>query len=110
MKTLKKQGYIASMLILVTWLMTGISVDDEFYEEYNIFLKHRPTGQYYFRSPLGMQDMPLDYPADKATAYYTYREFVLEKHWSSDFDALAFLIVFGTAFYVGFVIVKALKL
>ncbi|MBD1431640.1 hypothetical protein H8B06_02285 [Sphingobacterium sp. DN00404] len=109
MKTLKKHVYIASILILITWLMTGLAVDDEFYEAYHIFLKHRPTGQYYFRSPLAMQDMPPDYPADKAAAYYTYREFVLEKHWSSEWNRVALLLVLGTAFYIGFVLVKAMK-
>jgi|GEM_PF-5448378 len=80
---MKRHAYIAMILILATWLMTGFSVDDEFYNEYNIFLKHRPASQYYFKSPLGLSDMPVDYPADKAVAYNTYRHFVLTKHWSS---------------------------
>ncbi|MBE8719613.1 hypothetical protein [Sphingobacterium pedocola] len=107
---MKKHFYLSPMLILVTWLMTGLSADDEFYGEYNIFLKHRPTCQYYFSSPLSMQDMPQDYPSEKAAAYYNYRDFVLEEHWSSDLDIIALFIVILTVFYVLFVIVGAVKI
>lgn len=94
-----KKGKVAACLLLITWLMTGFAVDDEFVGEFRIFVKYRPTFQYYFKSPLGMDDMPADYPAAKAAAYYTYRDFVLEKHWSSAMDWLAVLLTLGTISY-----------
>jgi len=103
MTLLKKHTCIAIFLLLITWLMTGFAVDDEFSDEFRFFVKHRPTFQYYFQSPLGMQDMPADYPSDKATAYYTYREFVLDRHWSSDLEWLALLMVLGTVSYFGYI-------
>lgn len=99
----------SSLLLLLTWLMTGVAVDDEFYSEYRVFLKHRPTLQYYFSSPLGMQDMPVDYPAQKAAEYYTYRDFVWTEHWSSNFDGLAFGLVMATVIYTAFTFFKIIK-
>lgn len=110
MKTqINKHIFRALVLICVSWLMTGLAVDDEFYNEYRVFLKYRPTFQYYFHSPLGMQDMPTDYPAEKAAAYYTYRDFVLTEHWSTKLDWLAFCLVLVTVSYVVFTVFKVRK-
>ncbi|GGG95903.1 hypothetical protein GCM10007415_33910 [Parapedobacter pyrenivorans] len=101
-KATKKHRYVAASLLLVTWLMTGFAVDDEFSGEFRFFVKHRPTLQYYFESPLGMEDMPADYPADKVAAYYTYRNFVLDSHWSSDMEWVAVFLVVLTIAWIGF--------
>lgn len=69
--------------LIATWLFTGIKCDDEFYE-YSLFLKYRPTFQYYFESPLGMQDMPENYPKELAVKEAIYDEFINEKHWSDN--------------------------
>lgn len=111
----KKNGINANhlrtslILILLTWLMTGLSVDDEFYDEYNIFLKHRPTLQYYFRSPLGMQDMPSGYPAELRQKEAVYDEFIWGEHWSSGLDWVAILLVLGTVSYSGYVFIVCFK-
>lgn len=104
-----KQTIAALTLATTTWLTTGLSVDDEFYNEYQIFLKHRPAFQYYFRSPLGMQDMPADYPTDLKEAYHTYQEFVLKDHWSSGFDGVAVCLVLVTICYTGYILIKYIK-
>ncbi len=96
-----KKKEIVACLLLITWLMTGFAVDDEFPGEFRVFVKYRPAFQYYFKSPLGMDDMPADYPAAKAAAYYTYRDFVLERHWSSGLDWLAVLFTLGMLTYCG---------
>lgn len=100
---------ISLILVLITWLMTGLSVDDEFYDEYNLFVKHRPTLQYYFTSPLGMQDMSVDYPAVLREEKAIYDEFVLTKHWSSGWEWLAIWMVLGTISFVGYVIITYFK-
>lgn len=97
------------LMCLVSWLMTGLSVDDEFYESYKLFLKHRPSLQYYFRSPLGMQDMPADYPDLLRQQESAYDEFVLKQHWSSGLDLLAQLFVLLNLIILILGIVKGFK-
>ncbi|MGJ1422285.1 hypothetical protein ACR79T_21890 [Sphingobacterium spiritivorum] len=68
-------------LLLIIWLMMGVSQDDEF-NEYNVFIKYRPTTQLYFKSPLGMDDMPPDFPEKLRKKKAIYDDFVLTRHWS----------------------------
>lgn len=93
MEAMKANKYlkIGLIMLLISWLMTGLSVDDEFYEDYSLFIKHRPSLQFYFRSPLGMEDMPADYPAALRQKEAAYDEFVLEKHWSDNYGWLALI-------------------
>ncbi|EEI90072.1 hypothetical protein HMPREF0765_4332 [Sphingobacterium spiritivorum ATCC 33300] len=72
---------ISLVLLLILWLMMGVSQDDEF-NEYSVFVKYRPTTQLYFKSPLGMDDMPPDFPEKLRTKKAIYDDFVLTKHWS----------------------------
>ncbi|MGJ1433646.1 hypothetical protein ACR79M_18460 [Sphingobacterium spiritivorum] len=72
---------VALLLVVIVWLMVGISKDDEF-NEYRVFLKYRPTVQLYFESPLGMDDMPPDFPEKLKIKKAIYDDFVLTKHWS----------------------------
>ena len=81
-------------MLLISWLMTGLSVDDE---DYKIFLKHKPSLKYYYRSPLGMQDIPADYPTDLLAKQFAYDEFVLQKQWSDNYSWLAHIWLFINA-------------
>lgn len=85
-KNLKIYAFLA--LVLTTWLMTGIARDDEFAEYFPI-MKYRPDFQFYFKSPLGMDDFPKDYPADLYTETLKYDDFVHGKHWSKNYRGLA---------------------
>ncbi|MGJ1320905.1 hypothetical protein ACR776_20235 [Sphingobacterium spiritivorum] len=73
--------FISVVLLLIIWLMMGVSQDDEF-NEYNVFVKYRPTTQLYFKSPLGMDDMPPDFPEKHRSKQAMYDDFVLTRHWS----------------------------
>lgn len=79
-----KRGYIVTLAVLfiIQWLMVGISRDDEF-AEHSLFVKYRPTFQFYFYSPLGMDDRPPGYPARLDQMEARYDNFVRELHWSS---------------------------
>ncbi|MHC8949983.1 hypothetical protein [Sphingobacterium hungaricum] len=103
---MRRYTYIAILLLLTTWLMTGFAVDDEFSDEFRFFVKHRPFVTYYFKSPLGMQDMPTDYPSNKMAEYSSYREFVLDKHWSSDIEWVAEILLLLTVISIGYVFVQ----
>lgn len=72
---------ISLVLLLIIWLMMGVSQDDEF-NEYSVFIKYRPTTQFYFKSPLGMDDMPPDFPEKLRAKQAIYDDFVLTRHWS----------------------------
>lgn len=93
---------IGLLFLIATWLFTGIYADDEF-GEHSIFLKYRPTFQYYFKSPLGMQDMPANYPVELAAEEAIYDEFINQKHWSdNDFLATTFcgILYLGTIYFL----------
>lgn len=93
---------IGFCFLLLTWLFTGVKCDDEFYE-HSIFLKYRPTFQYYFKSPLGMQDMPASYSADLVVKEAIYDEFINEKHWSdNDFleTGICGILYLGTIYFL----------
>lgn len=81
MRHASKNIFLVSGIIslLLTILFMGFSRDDEFSEP-DIFLKYRPSFQVYFDSPLGMQDMPPDYPAELKEKQAVYDEFILAKH------------------------------
>ncbi|RZL51239.1 MAG: hypothetical protein EOP00_00030 [Pedobacter sp.] len=102
MKYLAGNLKIGICFLLVTWLFTGIKCDDEFYE-HSMFLKYRPTFQYYFKSPLGMQDMPASYPADLVIKEAIYDEFINEKLWSdNDFleASICGVLLMGTLYFL----------
>jgi len=102
---------IGLCFLLATWLFTGIYVDDEF-GEHSMFLKYRPTFQYYFKSPLGMQDMPTGYPTELAVEQAIYDEFINEKHWSdNDFLATSIcgILVLGTLCFLTAGLIKQFK-
>ncbi|WAC42571.1 hypothetical protein [Pedobacter sp. SL55] len=95
-----KKIKIGTIFLIATWLFTGIYADDEF-GEHSMFLKYRPTFQYYFKSPLGMQDMPASFPLKLAVEQATYDEFINQKHWSdNDFLATTFcgVLYLGTIY------------
>ena len=111
MKMINSKLKISFVFILVTWLFTGIYQDDEFYE-YDIFLKYRPTFQYHFRSPLGMQDMPKDYPIDLMIEQAVFDEFINQKHWSdNDFLEITIcgILYLGSIYFLSSGIIKQLK-
>ncbi|RZL44939.1 MAG: hypothetical protein EOP00_18600 [Pedobacter sp.] len=102
---------IGICFLLATWLFTGIKCDDEFYE-HSMFLKYRPTFQYYFKSPLGMQDMPIAYPADLVVKEAIYDEFINERHWSdNDFldTGICGILVLGTLYYLALGLIKQFR-
>ncbi|RZL20593.1 MULTISPECIES: hypothetical protein [Pedobacter] len=102
---------IGICFLLLTWLFTGIKCDDEF-NEHSMFLKYRPTFQYYFKSPLGMQDMPANYPADLFEDQAIYDEFINEKHWSdNDFleTSICGILVLGLLYFLTAGLIKQFK-
>ena len=80
---MNKKLVIGLCLLLATWLFVGINEDSEFFER-SVFLKYRPTFQIYFKSPLGMEDMPADYPSTLRAEEATYEDFVVKRHWSDN--------------------------
>lgn len=91
--------YTLLALLLTTWLMTGIAQDDEFAEYFPI-MKYRPDFQFYFKSPLGMQDWPKNYSPAFYAEEMKYDDFVHGKHWSKHFGNLAFLLQLATVLAV----------
>jgi hypothetical protein len=97
---------ISLILFLLSWLLIGIKKDDEF-DEFSVFLKYKPTTQIYFASPLGMQDMPENYPFNLREQEAVYDEFVNSKHYSKhgvfqyvpDLLIIGFLVTFIIALY-----------
>ncbi|TDQ08295.1 hypothetical protein [Pedobacter metabolipauper] len=93
---------IGLILLLVSWLFMGVKVDDEFGDR-SVFLKYRPSFQVWFKSPLGMQDLPKDYPPELKAEEETYDEFVNGKHWSDHYmlDAgICGILILGTSFFM----------
>jgi hypothetical protein len=94
------------ILFLLSWLFVGIKEDDEF-GELSLFLKYRPSCQVYFTSPLGMQDMPENYPQNLQEKEAVYDEFVNTIHYSqkgifpfvSDLLLISFLMSFILGVY-----------
>ncbi|RZL39513.1 MAG: hypothetical protein EOO96_00445 [Pedobacter sp.] len=97
-------------MLLACWLFVGIKVDDEF-GDLSVFFKYRPTFQVYFRSPLGMQDMPTDYPTELVLKEAIYDDFVNTKHVADGFffELLSLLLISGTLVLVGISVFKFLK-
>jgi hypothetical protein len=97
---------VSIILFLLSWLFVGIKKDDEF-GELSLFLKYKPTTQIYFSSPLGMQDMPENYPQNLREQEAVYDEFVNTKHYSQngvfqyapDLLLISFLMAFIVALY-----------
>jgi hypothetical protein len=97
---------ICFILFLLSWLFVGIKKDDEF-GEFSLFLKYKPTTQIYFASPLGMQDMPENYPLNLREQEAVYDDFVNTKHYSQhgffqfipDLLLLGFLMTFIIALF-----------
>lgn len=99
---MNKKLKIGIIFLVATWLFTGIYADDEF-GEHSIFLKHRPTFQYYFKSPLGMQDMSASYPVELAVEENIYDEFINQQHWSdNDFltTSICGILYLGTIYFM----------
>ncbi|MEO5911395.1 MAG: hypothetical protein ABIP95_10935 [Pelobium sp.] len=90
----KTLNILTIAIVIITWLFVGIKKDDEF-EEHDLFFKYKPSLQVYFKSPLGMQDMPSGYPAELFVEEAVYDEFVNEKHYSDSgvFPYLAGILV-----------------
>ena len=108
---MNKKLKIGILFLEATWLFTGIYADDEF-GEHNIFLKYRPSFQFYYKSPLGMQDMPANYPVELAVEEATYDEFINEGHWSdNDFLATSICgsLYLGTVYFLISGIIKQFK-
>lgn len=97
-------------MLLLIWLLVGLSRGDEF-GELHIFLKHRPTFQVYFVSPLGMADMPANFSAELATKEALYTEYVRTKHWSSHgfYSFMAQLFILATPIVLGIGVYKAIR-
>lgn len=111
MKLINSKIKLSIVFILVTWLFTGIYQDDEFYE-YDIFLKYRPTFQYHFRSPLGMQDMPEGYPTDLMMEQAAFDEFINQEHWSdNEFLEITIctILYLGSIYFMTSGIIKKIK-
>ena len=96
----------ATLMLLFIWLMVGVSKGDEF-GELNVFLKHRPSFQVYFVSPLDMGDRPTHFPNELAVQEARYTEYVRNEHWSKHWFfvllaqgcVLAIPIVLGIGLY-----------
>ncbi|WP_316807389.1 hypothetical protein [Pedobacter agri] len=99
---MNKKLKIGIIFLIATWLFTGIYADDEF-GEHSPFLKYRPSFQVYFKSPLGMQDMPASYPAELVVEEAIYDDFINQKHWSdNDFLATSAcaILYLGTIYFL----------
>ncbi len=93
---------IGLVFLALSVLFLGIKVDDEF-TDHNLFFKHKPSFQMYFKSPLGLQDMPENYPKKLRAEESIYNQFVREKHWSNKpfFDVgISAILIFGTLYFV----------
>ncbi len=90
------------VFLVVSFLFLGIKVDDEF-TDHNLFVKYKPSFQMYFRSPLGMQDMPENYPKELRAEESIYNQFIREKHWSDKpfFDvSISAILILGTLYFM----------
>lgn len=94
-----KSTVLSLLFLLFMFLMTGIYQDDEF-AEFDSFVKYSPDLQFYFKSPLGMQDMPSNYPPDLLAEERKYGDFILAKHWSDGLGGLALLLQVLSAFVI----------
>ncbi len=75
---LNKYLLAGMILLLISWLFTGIYRDDEFYEP-DIFIKYRPTFKMMFYSPIGMQDLDVnDLSAELQKEEIAFQEFVVQ--------------------------------
>ena len=93
---------IGLVFLALSVLFLGIKVDDEF-TDHNLFFKHKPSFQMYFKSPLGMQDMPENYPEELRAEERIYNQFVREKRWSDQlfFDlGISVILIFGTIYFM----------
>ena len=93
---------IGIFFLIAIWLFTGIYADDEF-GEHSTFLKYRPSFQFYYKSLLGMQDMPESYPKDLAVEEANYDEFINERHWSDNgllATSICGVIYLGTIYFL----------
>lgn len=57
----------------------------------------------YFKSPLGMQDMPENYPKELREEENIYNQFIREKHWSDQplFDiGISAILILGTIYFM----------
>lgn len=103
--------YLATIFVLLAcWLFVGVKVDDEF-GDMSAFFKYRPTFQVYFKSPLGMQDMPESYPAELVLEEAIYDDFVNTKHITDGFffELLSLLFIVGALVLVSMSVFKFLK-
>lgn len=99
---MNKKLVIGLCLLLATWLFVGINEDSEFLER-SVFLKYRPTFQIYFKSPLGMEDMPADYPLALRAEEAVYKDFVIKHHWSDNefLDTLlTSVLILGSVYFM----------
>lgn len=70
---------LSAFFFVLTWLMTGIYADDEFYE-HTLFCKYRPTFKVYFFSPRGQSDLKIkDLSIDKQYEELAFKEFVIKQ-------------------------------
>lgn len=99
---MNKKLKIGILFLVATWLLTGIYADDEF-GEHSTFLKYRPSFQFYYKSPLGMQDMPASYPVELAKEEAIYDEFINQKHWSDNnflATSICGILYLGTIYFL----------
>lgn len=104
---------LGAVCTMLTWLFVGVSHDDEFRESF-LFLKHRPTFQLKFHTPIGMSDMKLnDLSFRGQMEELAYQEFVVKRRIRNDGSNIIFeLAPFAliqlplTFFSVGFLKMK----
>ncbi|WP_026977768.1 hypothetical protein [Flavobacterium tegetincola] len=93
---------IGLVFLALSILLLGIKVDDEF-DDSTLFVKYKPSFQMYFKSPLGMQDLPANYPKELRAEENTYNQFVRDKHWSDQpfFDvSISAILILGTFYFM----------
>lgn len=82
------------VFIILTWLFVGFFRDDEFNQP-NLFTKYRPTFKVNFYSPVGMQDLELNYlSSDRKIEEIAFQEFVIKQHIQNSSDARLWYLPF----------------
>lgn len=93
---------IGLLFLTLSVLFLGIKVDDEF-ADYDVFVKYKPSIQMYFKLPLGMQDMPKNYPKELRAEENIYNQFVRERHWRNEpffIVSISAILIFGTLYFM----------
>jgi hypothetical protein len=99
------------LLALITFLFSGVYQDPEF-GELTLFMKHKPSLQFRFYSPIGESDLTIkDLSSEKQKAEIAFAEFVTARRGQFVFERLdllpfIFISLSVTFLLIGLIVLK----